>query len=151
MAVPEPDEAYRLLLSNVKCSTAIPEYIQWLLAIRGFCLAAFLEGVVRFFRELSSMHVSEGFARPGTSVGSRPAGTRYGIKGAGRWRRAAPACMHSCSFPLGATLLRQASHRRAAAGGGEAPHKRAQVGESQAAARLWFDAWSLTKKQRPTL
>jgi hypothetical protein len=60
----------------VKCSTAIPEYVQWLLAIRSFCLASFLEAMLRFYRELSAMHVSEGFARPGTSVGSRPAGTR---------------------------------------------------------------------------
>lgn len=76
VAVPEPDEAYRLLLTNVKCSTINPQYIQWLLAIRSFALVTFLQAVITFYRELAEMHVSEGFARPGTSAGARPAGTR---------------------------------------------------------------------------
>ncbi len=72
LAVPEPDEAYRTLLGNVKCSTINSQHIQFLLAARGFALLSFAAALLDFYAQLADMQEADGFARPGTAAKSKP-------------------------------------------------------------------------------
>ena len=45
-------DAYRRLLADVKCSTRVPQHIQWILAIRSFALVSLWSAIVRFYEKL---------------------------------------------------------------------------------------------------
>lgn len=48
----ERQDAYRQLLSDVKCSTRIKQHAQWVLAIRSFTLVSLWMSVLNFYRKL---------------------------------------------------------------------------------------------------
>ena len=49
------NEAYRRLLSDVKFSTSNKQYIQWLLAMRAFSLINLSNGMIDFYKQLTSL------------------------------------------------------------------------------------------------
>ena len=57
----ERHDAYRKLLSDVRCSTRNKQYAQWILAVRAFALVSIWTAVVNFFRRL------QGTVRPNTA------------------------------------------------------------------------------------
>ena len=49
------NEAYKKLLADVKYSTSNKQYIQWLLAMRAFGLISLSNGVIDFYKQLTSL------------------------------------------------------------------------------------------------
>jgi len=87
------EDDYRRLLSQVRCSTANELYLQWLLAIRSFCLVSVTNAALAFYRTFADAEVETGFQRPGTSHAARLPDDRPAT--ASRGRRGAAAVMVS--------------------------------------------------------
>ena len=71
-------ERYRMLLSDVKCWTRVPQHAQWVLAIRSFALVRVWTAVVAFIRQRMEGGGSGGVGGSGGSVTKKDAGTQDG-------------------------------------------------------------------------
>ena len=49
------NDTYKHLLADVKFATCKAQYIQWLLAMRAFCLVSLTNGIINFYKQLVSL------------------------------------------------------------------------------------------------